>query len=327
MQFYLRRLLWSAFLFLALPAIVFSVQAQPGPLTGFGFLRLEPSARAAALGGAFTAVNDGEVNGLFYNPALLGEEEHGAVSLSYMNYLSDVNAGFLAYARDFRGMGTIGAGIRFLNWGDVQGADEQGNPTEEFSASDVALTIGFSRPYARMTYGVNAHLIHSSIESYGATAIAADLGLAYDIPEQHMTLGISLNHVGVALSSLGSVEDELPLDLRIGVTKRLQYVPLLVTITGYNLHDIGNEPEGMKLTNQIMHHITAGGEFQISDAFRLRFGYNHRRHEMLKTKSRLDLAGFGAGFGIRVKRVRVDYAYNTWSSVGSLHHFTVGTKL
>jgi len=178
MQFYLRRLLWSAFLFLALPAIVFSVQAQPGPLTGFGFLRLEPSARAAALGGAFTAVNDGEVNGLFYNPALLGEEEHGAVSLSYMNYLSDVNAGFLAYARDFRGMGTIGAGIRFLNWGDVQGADEQGNPTEEFSASDVALTIGFSRPYARMTYGVNAHLIHSSIESYGATAIAADLGLA-----------------------------------------------------------------------------------------------------------------------------------------------------
>jgi len=142
-----------------------------------------------------------------------------------------------------------------------------------------------------------------------------------------MPLGISQNHVGVALTMPGSVEDELPLDLRIGVTKRLQYVPLLVTITGYNLHDIGNEPEGMKLTNQIMHHITAGGEFQISDAFRLRFGYNHRRHEMLKTKSRLDLAGFGAGFGIRVKRVRVDYAYNTWSSVGSLHHFTVGTKL
>ena len=43
--------------FLAMPA-----QAQPGDLSGFGFLRLEPSARAAALGGSFSAVYGDDVN-------------------------------------------------------------------------------------------------------------------------------------------------------------------------------------------------------------------------------------------------------------------------
>lgn len=324
----LYRLKWLLFVVLCLAGTAQIAQAQPGPLTGFAFMRLEPSARAAALGGSFTAVYGDDVNGIFYNPALLNDRMHRALSVSYLNYMSDINAGFLAYARQFSTLGTIGAGIRFLNWGELQGADEEGNLTEKFGASDVALTVGAARSYSdHLFYGISTHFIYTSVEAYNAAAVAADLGIVYYLPDQEMAFSASLNNFGLTLNSLGSLDDELPLDVRIGISKRLQYIPLLLSVTGYNLHDIENASGEGKVVDRIMQFVAFGGEFQFSDTFNLRFGYNHRRHEALKMKSRLDMAGVGVGFGIKVSRVNVDYAYNTWSSVGGLHHFTVRTKI
>ena len=302
--------------------------AQPGPLSGFGFLRLEPSARATALGGSFSAVYGDDVNALFFNPAHLNAEMHGALSLSYLNHLSDLNAGFLAYAREVGGVGTFGAGLRFLSWGELEGADETGARTGTFGASDVALTVGGARASGeRLRYGANVHLVHSSIEAYGATALATDLGATYRLPGQNLTFSASLHNAGVTLSSLGQERDELPLDVRVGMAKRLRYVPLLISVTGYDLQNLGDAPEGAQAVDRVLHHLTLGTEFQFSEAFQLRFGYNHRRHEALKMKSRLDLAGFAAGIGIKVTRVQFDYAYNTWSSIGRLHQFTLRTRI
>jgi len=36
-----------------------------------------------------------------------------------------------------------------------------------------------------------------------------------------------------------------------------------------------------------------------------------------------DLAGVGLGFGVTVSALTVDYAYNSWSSLGGLHQFTL----
>ena len=76
-----------------------------------------------------------------------------------------------------------------------------------------------------------------------------------------------------------------------------------------------------------MEHISLGGEFQFSEGFNLRIGYNHRRHEALKTKSRLDFAGFGFGVGLKISSIRFDYAYNSWSEAGGMSQFTVRTAL
>jgi hypothetical protein len=302
--------------------------AQPGDLSGFGFLRLEPSARAAALGGSFSAVYGDDVNALFYNPALLNEETHRALSLSYLNHLAGLNAGFVAYSRHLDGLGTVGGGLRFLSWGELQGADENGERTGTFGASDVALTVGFARPVNdQFRYGVNLHGIFSSIDAYDAAALAFDAGLVYHLPGPQLTVSASVNNAGTTLQSFGPTQDELPLDVRLGVAKRLRYVPLLVSVTGYNLHDPGDAPDGTPAASRVMRHVAVGGEFQFSEAFNIRFGYNHRRHEELKLKSRLDLAGLGLGFGLKVSRLRVDYAFNSWSSLGGLHQFTVRTTI
>lgn len=317
------------FLCLILLALfVLPVRAQPGELTGFSFLRLEPSARAAALGGSYAAVYGDDINAMFYNPALLNAQMHGALSVSYLNHLSDLNAGFLAYSRHYEGLATFGVGLRFLSWGELERADENGQRLGTFGASDVALTLGASRAYSeRIRYGVNVHLVYSSIESFHASALAADLGLLYQLPDQRMTFSASVNNLGKTLSSFGVTEDELPVDLRVGVTKRLQHLPLLITVMGYNLHDLNDAPDDATAVDNVLYHVAFGGEFQFSEAFNIRFGYNHRRHEELKLKSRLDLAGFGMGVGLHITRIYVDYAFNSWSSLGGLHQFTLRTHL
>jgi len=316
-------------IFLIVSGVLQDAVAQPGPLSGFGFLRLEPSARATALGGSFSAVAGNDVNALFFNPALINEGMDRQLSLSYLNHIGGLNAGFLAYNRTLPRIGSISAGLRFLGWGEVERADDTGTPTGTFRASDVALTVGHARPVNdRLRYGTGVHIVLSRIDTYRASAVAGDFGVFYDIPEYMLGLAASIHNLGYTLSSLGDIEDELPFDVRLGIAKRLRYVPLMISLTGYNLHEIGGSDEEQDtVLGSVFRHLAVGGEFQFSDSFNVRFGYNHRRHENLKMNTRLDLAGVSMGFGLKISRFRLDYAFNSWSSLGGLHQFTVRTVI
>src|SRR6056297_854092 len=83
-----------------------TVRAQTrGDLSSFPFLELSPSARSAAMADAFGAVADGDVNALFYNPAVPGPSSERVPSFTYVNHVSDINAGSVAYSRTVRGLG------------------------------------------------------------------------------------------------------------------------------------------------------------------------------------------------------------------------------
>lgn len=326
----LRQFFFGSALLLAILSVLPAsrIQAQPSELSGFSFLRMEPSARAAALGGAFNAIYGNDVNTLFYNPASLNDQMHRSLSVSFLNHLSDLRAGFVAYSYHAERIGSLGFGLRFMNWGSIDRADAQGNKTGTFSANDLAFTVGVSRLYTDQLYvGVNLHSVISSVDAFTASAIAADVGVVYHSVNGQFAFGTSINNIGVTLSSLGVTQDELPLDFRVSASGRLKHLPLMLSITGYNLHDYDSVVEGGSTFDQIMEHVALGGEFQFSESFNLRFGYNHRRHETLKQKSRLDFAGFGFGIGIKISRIHFDYAYNSWSSLGGLNQFTLRTVL
>ena len=306
------------------------VEAQPGAeMTPFQVLRIEPSARAAALGGAFAAVADGTVNGLFYNPALPGPATSRSASVSYVNHLSDLNAGSATYSHTVRGLGTtVSGGLRFAHWGTFEGRDRFGNRTGDFRAGEVVLTAGAARPFgARMRYGGSLHLMHAYIDRMQATALAVDLGGLYRIPEQRVTLGVSLRHLGGMLDGFAQTRESLPLDLQVGLSKRLAHLPLLLTVTGYDLTNLSTGIKGGSTTDHVLSHLTFGAELQPGDVLRLRAGYNHRRSTELALTDRFDLAGVGLGFGVTVSALTVDYAYNSWSSLGGLHQFTLRADL
>lgn len=303
------------------------VRAQPGDVTAFTLLRMEPSGRVAALAGAAGALDPTDVSTAFQNPALIGSGMEDMLSVSYLNHLTDVKAGFISYARGAGRLGTLMAGIRYLTYGTFERADANGlRDGTTFGAYDAVLTIGLGRQYSeRLHYGASIHWVTSRIDDAGAGAFAADAGVYYYMSAEQLGMSLSVHNIGVTLNSFGQTRDELPVDLRIGVSKRLSHLPLQLTVMGYNLHDY--DGSAGSVVDDVLEHVAIGGEFILGPSLRARLGYNHRRHQDLKTDSRLDLAGVGIGFGIAVNRFRFDYAYNDWSSLGGIHHLTVQTRL
>lgn len=305
-----------------------SSYGQSTEISPFSVLRIEPSARAAALGGSFGASAPGDVNAFYYNPASLNEAMDGSLALTYLNHVSDLNAGFLSYAYDVPNIATFAASLRYLGWGDIQGADEDGNETSTFSPTDMVVSIGGGFEYVQdVRFGATIHGLYSSMASYSSTAFAVDAGVIWTPGGANTSIGLSLHNVGIVTSNYGRTDDRLPLDLRINVSHRLQHLPLLISVTGHNLHAPGDAPDGVSGFSAAMRHLSLGGEFQFSDAFHVRFGYNHQRHQDLKMNTRLDLAGVGMGFGLRIRRFYLDYAFNSWSALGSLHQIGVRTRI
>ncbi len=270
-----------------------------------------------------------DVTAFFQNPAALKPVMDNALALSYINHLADFNGGMAAYSLVVPGVGVVGGGVRYLSYGSFDEATRDGERTgSTFGAGDLALTVGLARGYGeRFRYGGAVNAVYSRVAAEGAFALALGAGALYDIPEYQLALSASVTNLGTALSSVGTSAPSLPLDVRLGVTKVLAYLPLAITLTGHHLHRPGFAENTSSTVDAVMHHLSLGGELRFSEAFQLRAGYNHHRHQTLKMGGRLDFAGFGAGFGLALAGFKFDYAFSSWSSLGGLHYLTVRTQL
>lgn len=296
--------------------------------SGFPLLQMEASARAAALAGSSAALVEPGTGALFANPALLTRAVDGRLEFSYLNHVSDINAGWISFGKHIDSLATFAAGIRYLSFGSFDERDDQGIKTGTFGASDVALSVGASRPWRKnMRYGMALELMRSSIASQAASAVALEGGIVFVDADQKMSFSASVHHLGFVLSSIGERSDDLPADVRLGFTRKLDHLPLLVSITAYRLHKLDGGPETNSTLASILYHTKLATEFQFSRSFQVRFGYDHRRHDELKVKNRLDMAGFSTGVGIRISKIGFDYSFNSWSSLGALHRFTIVSSI
>ncbi|CAM3361989.1 PorV/PorQ family protein [Rhodothermus bifroesti] len=315
-----------------LSALLLSVsplaQAQESELGGFAFLRLPPSARAAALSTTPAAVQDSDVALFLLNPALLHPSQHRYLHLGYLNHVADVRFATLAYGWDQGRWGTLGLGLRFVDWGRIDEADASGNRLGTFRPLDVALSAGFGRAYGANTrYGIALHFIHTALANRRATALAFDAGVLYNFPEHLLSLSATLHALGITLQHLGATADRLPFDIRLSLRKRLRYLPLTLLITAYDLPHLSRPPTDQPLVGRLLYYLNVGAELTPSSALQLRLGYSYRQHDILKMRPRLDLAGLNAGFGLAIAAVYVDYAFSSWSSLGVLHYLTLRFQL
>lgn len=308
-------------LFLTLSSAAFAQRAN----TVYEFLRIDRSARAAALGGNSVAIA-GDINAFFQNPASLSLKTNKAASFSFQKNLLDINAGFAVYGREIRGIGNVAAGISFVNYGGNTAYDETGNETGTFAANDLALQLGISREFAlesvgSVTAGASAKLIYSAIDVYRSGGIALDLGVLLTVPTEALTVGFSILNLGSQLNSYDGLREDLPLDVRFSAAKRLEGLPLTLSAGFIQLSDNANT-----FTDRFT-RFTVGLEFIVTDAVLLRFGYNNGRRQDLKTDNSLGLTGLSGGLGIRYDRFQFDYAFSSYGVIGALHQFTVATEL
>jgi long-subunit fatty acid transport protein len=309
-----------SFLFLILALQVSFLYSQS--LTTYNFLKLDADARSSSMAGSFVSMED-DANMIFYNPAGLSTITGKRASVGFFKYLLDINSGNVAYAQKYKDYGYFGIGIRYLNYGSFDKYDESLNNIGTFGANDIAVSLGYAYKYKeRFNFGGSLKYIYSKYDEYGSSGVAIDAGALVQIPEYMMSVGASILNVGTQLDSYIDTKEKLPLDIRFGVSKRLEHLPLTVNIGFCRLGD-----DYDKFANRFK-NIILGGEFNINEYVDLRIGYNNQQRQDLKTGTSIGLAGFSTGLGIKYEdKYYLDYSFNSLGKIGSTHRFNIRFNL
>jgi len=298
------------------------VPVLAGGLPTYQFLHQDVSARASAMGGSFISMH-GDPTGIFYNPATIGTSPAPVAAFGYTSHVLDINAGFAAYTQEMDGIGVMGFGVNYIDYGSFDETDVLANKLGTFSAGDMAISATLANLIEEnLYYGVTGKFIYSSIADVNSSALAADLGLLYLIPgDDPMSLGISVSNLGTQIDPYGETKESLPLDIRIGGTIKPQHLPLQLNI---NFHKLNEEQDSFldKFTL-----FTVGGEFTLSKALRFRFGFNNERRKELKIGPSAGMTGFSFGGGLFLKTMRLDYSYNSYGVIGNISRITIALDM
>lgn len=324
-----------------------SVMAQLGGRRAFSVLALDNSARVAALGGSTIALFDQDVNQAYQNPGLINPSMHHRASLSYVNYLADINNGSIGYARHFDSIGTFSANIFYINYGHFDETDETGRITGSFGAYDYNFQIGYGKQYNEyFRYGTAVKFIYSVYEAFVATAGAIDVSGVYHRPDKRFTATILMKNLGFNFIPYDQNREPLPFEIQAGISKKLEHNPLRFGIIAHNLQqpdlsyvnpnrrnrEIDLETGEIinreaSLGDKIMRHIILNGELVFSENLQLAFGYNHQRRRELSPENRKALTGFSWGFNISVKKIALSYGMSSYFPGLASNTFTISRNL
>ncbi len=278
--------------------------------TGFQFLKTQVGARPAAMGGAFVAIS-GDVSALHYNPAGIAVFSQRIAGFTYTNDLLDFNSGFIGYVQPQVGKGNLGISILYKDYGDFAKKDQNGEDLGTFGAGSVALNGSYAMQVAENLYlGATAKYIRASIDNYSADAVALDAGILYFMPNHELTIAAGVYNLGKATSAFVTTKDDLPMNLRVGASKKLAHLPLLISGNVYKYSD-----EAVQ--------FALGGEFTLSEYLLFRLGYDTIGKKMHVDSSDDTMAGIAFGFGFLWKKIKVDYSNTSFGALGSLNRFTI----
>ncbi len=322
---------------------------QVGIRNVYEFLELPVSARVTGLGDYLISVYEDDANLAYQNPAQLNDSARTQINFSQNFHLKDIRNGYFSYADYLPRVNlNIHGGVQYINYGTFQGADEFGNLSGEFNATETAFVLGASRSLnERYTIGSNLKYVFSYFETYRSQGMAIDLGGLYYNRESRLSIGFNIRNIGGQFTTYSNQREPLPFDMMIGVSKKLAHLPLRFSVTAHHLHrwnilyddpneennilfDSGAQPSKFAVfIDNGFRHLVFNGEFLIGPGgpVRLRFGYNHLRRSELRDYTFRSLAGFSGGFGIKAKKWRVDYGFGIYHLTGSVHHLSFGTSI
>ncbi len=292
----------------------------------YGFLELPTSSHVAALGGCNITVVDPDLTISDQNPALLCAEMAGQVSLSYMNYVSDINLGYVGYAGRVRQEGGWSVSARYVDYGTFDGYDASGYATGTFSAKDMAFSGGIGLPINnRWRVGAAARFLYSSYDCYTAMALSVDVGLNYYNEVSGRSFSVALTNLGGQLKTFDDRSYSLPTQLTVGLTKELEHLPFSLSITAWQLLDwdvdyvdTDGTSTDYSRAEQVLSHLIFGAEWIPTDHIYFAAAYNYRRQRQFSGMGGF-LRGVSFGGGFRAGRLDLHASYARYNAAdGSL---------
>ena len=207
--------------------------------TAVPFLNITPDARSGAMGEAGVALTP-DVNANYWNPSKLAFlESDDAVSISYSPWLRqlvpDISLSYLSYAHKIDDRNTIGASLRYFNYGSIQLTDQNQNNEGTYNPNEFEVNGSFARKFGEdFSLGLTLGFIHSNLsnaffasgsgqQAQAGNAVAAGVSLFYNKPLQEFgtdgifSFGANISNIGSKISySAAGPSYFLPANLKIG---------------------------------------------------------------------------------------------------------------
>lgn len=320
--------------------------AQIGGKYTYEFLNLVSSPRQAALGGKVLTNNDWDTSQALHNPSAINDEMANQFALNFVNYFADINYGSVSYAKAFgEKKHLFAAGITYVDYGEFKGYDNNGVSTGDFSGNEFAFTVGYKYnvPNSNLKLGANAKFISSKLETYSSIGGALDLAALYEFKESNSMLTLVASNIGTQFTTYEDTKEQIPFHVDLAFARTLENMPLKWHIVFENLQqfdvsfenpnrgeedlDGSTTPENISVFNKFMQHLVIGGELFHGKALNLRLGYNFRRGHELKIEDNRVFAGITAGFGLKLNKFRVNYAFQKFSAAANVHTFGLNINL
>jgi len=225
----------------------------------------------------------------------IGVGEKAEILTMYNMHFQEVKQGYLSLAFPLLG-GTIGLGANYVDMGKIEGRDEYGNPTEEFGASDIQVSLGYANKVSsKLMFGVSAGMLQETIAEDKKSTYVGNVGLL--LIGESLSLGLACQNIG---SKLG--EDPLPLTYRGGIALGLGSLTLAADAVKEIDSDI---------------YYCAGLEWWTGNFLALRAGY----------RTNQDIgSGISYGIGLKISKIQLDYAYVPYGDLGNTQRVSLGIK-
>jgi hypothetical protein len=324
--------------------------AQIGGGAVYRFINLEPSARAAAMGGSVISLADVDLATAQMNPATLSKTHHNNLSMNFNNYFKDISYGYLSYAKKFsdkKNAPIFSSQIMYMNYGQFDGYDPTGVFTGKFNASDMLIAFSAAKPVNdKFSYGGSFKFIYSILEAYVGTGVAFDMGGFYNDTAKNLSMGLVFKNAGYQTIAYRNTERApLPFEIQFAISKKPKNAPFRLTMLLHNLQkpDLTYsyiDPQNRKINDRgefvdqeisfaskAFRHVTGNVEIILSENFQIRGGYNHQRRRELGTAVRMGVAGFSWGCSFKIKKIRLEYGSAAFFPGYNSNMFSVNLNL
>ncbi|MDR2683002.1 MAG: type IX secretion system protein PorQ [Dysgonamonadaceae bacterium] len=316
---------------ISLPALSGFSQGTGGV---FDFLTLPVSSRVEALGGENVSLVENDLSIVFHNPASLIQEMDKDVHLGFQTYPGGIKTGSVAFAGALGDYNAWGVGVRYVDYGTMQGTTIDNVDNGTFSVKDMSVNGFFSRDLTETWKGgVTAKVIYSAFETYTSLGLAVDLGLSYYDSDSEFSFGLTAKNLGRQLKAYHETLEPMPWDIQLGISKRLAHAPLRVSVTGVHLKQWqfkplreGNVKEDAFFTS-LFKHLVIGVDFLPSDNLWIAVGYNPKVAMDLNLEMGNKMGGFSMGAGLRVKAFNIGASVSRYHPSATSFHLNVTTSL
>ncbi|OGC87985.1 MAG: hypothetical protein A2142_02060 [candidate division Zixibacteria bacterium RBG_16_48_11] len=299
---------------LVLSSFIWTSSSRGAGTKSYQFLKIGTIARSSGMGGAFVAVADDEA-ALYYNPSGLANSKRSAFIASYVNYVTDIQSGFVGYLRPLKGNSTFGASLTYFSYGDFTQTDIAGNQIGSFGSSDWSFNLSYAKAInPQFSLGGTGKLIQEKIQDFSGYGLAVDLGGLYTLADGRTKIGAVLQDLGTEMDPVGEEKGGLPTVVKLGLSHILRESGILVTAEA-----------NLPVDDDIFFNL--GGEITQIRPLLLRAGWSSLGSDLKIGEDSDKWAGFGFGLGLLWQKYKIDYSYSAFAALGNIHRVTLSGSL